>query len=171
MMGGKQGKVSGVETQSSLPSVRSPGAWQMTSVDVDAKEEWTRARAEAAQGHHGWRIVVLADDPDLGDWLWEEFHGAGSTVALATSGQEGLALLRSSEVDVVISEMGLPDLPDMDLLRELQALPKRPKVILTTSRHSAFLVARALEHGASAVLCKPFRIEKLLALVAHALGN
>lgn len=171
MMGGKQGKASGMETQVSLPGDRSLGTWQTTSVEVDTKEEWSRTRAKAAQGHHGWRIVVLADDPDLGDWLLEEFHSAGSIVALATSGQEGLELILSSVVDVVISEMGLPDLPGMDLLRALQSLPKRPKVILTTSRHSTFLVSRALEHGASAVLCKPFRMEQLLALVAHALGN
>jgi DNA-binding NtrC family response regulator len=171
MMGEKQSKASGEVTQVSIPGDRSPRGWQTTSVEVDAAEEWSRARAEAAQGPHGWRIVILADDPDLGDWLLEEFRSAGSTVALATSGQEGLELIQSSVVDVVISEMGLPDLPGMDLLRQLQSMPKMPKVILTTSRHSDFLVSRAIEHGASAVLCKPFRMERLLALVAHALGN
>jgi DNA-binding response OmpR family regulator len=114
---------------------------------------------------------VIAADPDMGDWLLEEFHHAGSVVALATSGQEGLELIRAGLVDVVISEMGLPDLPGMDLLRALQSLPKMPKVILTTSRHSDFLAMRAIEHGASAVMCKPFRMEQLLAVVARSLGN
>jgi DNA-binding response OmpR family regulator len=130
-----------------------------------------RIRVGAIQSQHGQRILIIADDPDFGDWLLDEFRHAGSSVALATSGREVLDLLRSGLVDVVISEMGLPDLPGMDLLRALRSLPKIPKVILTTSRHSDFLAMRAIEHGASAVLCKPFRMEQLLAVVARSLGN
>ena len=74
-------------------------------------------------------------------------------------------------MDVVISEMGLPDLPGMDLLRELHGLSKMPKVILTTNRHSDFLVERAVQNGASAVLTKPFRMEELLAAIARSLVN
>jgi DNA-binding response OmpR family regulator len=74
-------------------------------------------------------------------------------------------------VEIVISEMGLPDLPGMDLLRELQSMPKMPKVILTAGHQLDFLDSRAIENGASAVLCKPFRIEQLFALIAQALGN
>ncbi len=117
------------------------------------------------------RILLLVDDVDQGDWLQEELRQAGASVAWATRGREGLELLRSGAVDLVVSEMGLPDLPGIDLLRELGALPDMPKVILTTSRHSDFLAARAIERGASAVLCKPFAIEQLLALVGRLLGN
>ena len=171
MMGGKQSKVGGAENQVSIPRGRSPWVWETRSGNVDAGEERSRARAGTAQSQTGRRILLIADDPDLGDWLLEEFHNAGSVVALATSGQEGLELIRAGLVDVVISEMGLPGLPGMDLLRALKDLPKLPKVILTTSRHSDFLAMRAIEHGASAVLCKPFRMEHLMALVARALGN
>ncbi len=130
-----------------------------------------RIRVGAIQSQHGQRILIIADDPDFGDWLLDEFRHAGSSVALATSGREVLDLLRSGLVDVVISEMGLRDLPGMDLLRELQSMPKMPKVILTACHHSDFLESRAIENGASAVLCKPFRIEQLFASIAHALGN
>jgi len=171
MMGGKQRKVGGVETQGSLSRARTPWIWEMTSSDVDVGEVRSGARTGASQSQIGRRILVIAEDPDMGDWLLEEFHSAGSMVALATSGQEGLELIRAGLVDVVISEMGLPDLPGMDLLRELKNMPKMPKVLLTTSRHSDFLAMRAIEHGASAVLCKPFRMEHLLALVDRSLGN
>lgn len=171
MMGGKQSKVGGAGSQVPLPRIRSPWVWETTSGDVDAGGGRSRARVGTAQSQTGRRVLVIADDPDMGDWLLEEFHHAGSVVAVATSGQEGLELIRSGLVDVVISEMGLPDLPGMDLLRALRSLPKAPKVILTTSRHSDFLAMRAIEHGASAVLCKPFRMEQLLAVVARSLGN
>jgi DNA-binding response OmpR family regulator len=50
-------------------------------------------------------------------------------------------------------------------------MPNMPKVILTTNRHSDFLAERAVQNGASAVLCKPFRIEELLAAIARSLVN
>ena len=171
MTGGKQSKASVSETQGPIPRARSPWVWETTSNEIDAGEERSQAHAGAAQVQLGRRILVIAEDPDLGDWLLEEFHHAGSVVALATSGREGLELIRSGLVEVVVSEMGLPDLPGMDLLRELQSMPQRPKVILTMSRHSDFLAMRAIEHGASAVLCKPFSLEQLLVLVARSLGN
>jgi len=171
MIGGKQSKEGVSETQGPIPSVRSPWVWETTSVEGDAQVDRSRARSGAARAQLGRRILLIAEDPDLGDWLLEEFHHAGAIVALATSGREGLELIRSGLVEVVISEMGLPDLPGMDLLREIQSMPTRPKVILTTSRHSDFLAMRAIEHGASAVLCKPFRMEHLLVLVARSLEN
>lgn len=119
----------------------------------------------------GPRILIIAEDPDYGDWVLDEFQAIGCAVALSTTGREAVGLLRSGLVDVVLSEMGMSDLPGMDLLREVGAMNRKPKVILTTSRHSEFLANRALEKGATAVLSKPFEIEQLFALVKTALGN
>jgi two-component system KDP operon response regulator KdpE len=141
------------------------GEKQQPEVTVEATRHTSRIWQQ------GPRILILADDPDFGDWLLEEFQSRGCTVALATTGREAMGLLRSGLVDVAVSEMGLPDLPGMDLLREVTALSRKPKVILTTSRHSEFLAERALENGASAVLGKPFRMERLFDLVTAALGN
>jgi DNA-binding NtrC family response regulator len=171
MTGGEQDKFMGVEPQVSLPGGRPPGVWLARSAGTDAGEASLRLPARSARHQCGRRILLIADDADLGDWLLEEFRQSGATVALATRGRDGLALVRSGLVDVVISEMGLRDLPGMDLLRELRSVPKMPKVILTTSRHSDFLALRAIEHGASAILCKPFGMEQLWALVERLLGD
>ncbi len=171
MTGGEQDKLMDVESQVSFPGGRPPGVWLARLAGTGAGEELPRPPARAARHQCGRRILVIADDADFGDWLLEEFRQSGATVALATRGRDGLSLVRSGLVDVVISEMGLHDLPGMDLLRELQSMPKMPKVILTTSRHSDFLAMRAIEHGANAVLCKPFGMEQLWALVTHLLGD
>jgi DNA-binding response OmpR family regulator len=139
-------------------------------VDTEGKS----ARVSARTWTVGLRVLIVADDPDLGDWLLEEFQNSGCAVALATRGHEALDLIRTALVDVVIAEMGFPEMPGMDLLRALQAMtnmPKRPKVILTATRQSEYLRSRAVANGASAVLCKPFRMDQLLALVATALGD
>lgn len=136
---------------------------------VDATTEEAKRIGRIWQ--QGPRVLILAEDAALGEWLLEEFQSNGCAVALATRAREGMGLLRSELVDLVISEMTLPDLPGMDLLHQVRRLKRAPKVILTTSHTSDFLTKRALENGASAVLCKPFRMEQLLTLVAGALGN
>ena len=147
------------------------GGNQESISDVGGESERPRTCARGSYFQQGARILLVANDPDFGDWLLEEFKYVGCPVALATRGLDGLSLMRSGLVDVVVSEMGLPDLPGMDLLRELQGMDKAPKVILTTNRHSDLLAARALENGASAVLCKPFQMEQLFAAIAHSLVN
>ena len=157
-MGEKQSSEGGVGTEISGQESQPASAWPPSLSELGDAAERLRVRAGWAKIQHGPRILLVAEDPYLGDWLMEEFKCAGCAVALATLGKEGLQLIRSGLVDIVISEMGLSDLPGMDLLRELHGLPKMPKVILTTNRHSESLTTRALENGASAVLYKPFRM-------------
>jgi DNA-binding response OmpR family regulator len=152
-----------------------PTSWE----DAMTGERQVDTEVKAARGSSGiWtvgpRILVIADDPELGDWLFEEFQNRGCAVALATRRHEALDLVRSGLVDLVVAEMGFPEMPGMDLLRALQSMtnmPKRPKVILTATRQSEYLKSRVVANGASAVLCKPFRMEQLLALVATVLGD
>src|SRR6266542_4241497 len=142
------GMESGIAGQRGLREADPSGIWLASA---DPVEEPHGLSSAAVHAKSCWRILLLIDDPDLGEWLLEELRLFNAAVALATKGRQGLALVRSGLVDVIISEMGLPDLPGMDLLRELGGMPKMPKVILTTSRHSDFLAKRAIEHGASAV--------------------
>lgn len=135
--------------------------------DVGAEE----AKRIGRVWQQGPRILILAEDAVLGESLLEGFQEKGCAVALATRGRDGLRLLRSGLVDLVVSEMALPDLPGMDLLQEVRTLKRRPKVILTTRHHSDYLALRAIENGATAVLCKPLHMEQLFALVARVLGN
>ena len=147
------------------------GGNQSGTDKVGSGAERPRARENGMHLQQGARVLLVAQDPDFGDWLLEEFKYVGCALALATRGQDALSLMGSGLVDVVVAEMSLPDLPGMDLLRELRGMEKAPKVILTVNRRSDFLVARAMENGASAVLCKPFRMEQLFAAITRSLAN
>jgi len=169
MNGGEQNGFRGRYEHGGPGGTQPPGIWLADS--AEGLDEPLAASVMATHEQPGPCVLVLADDPALGDWLLEELRQAGATAAVATNGRDGLALLRSGVVDVLISEMGLPDLPGIELLRTLPSLTKIPKVILTTSRQSEFLARRAIENGASAVVSKPFRVEQLLAIVARLLGH
>lgn len=116
-------------------------------------------------------VVVVAPDLAMGEWVCDELERVGYRVVLAESGRRCIHLLQSGEVDVVISDMEQRDLPGLDLLRELQTLTAKAKVILTTSLLSDWRTSRAIGLGASAVLRRPFRIERLLSLLATALES
>jgi len=170
----KESDVGKVEVKNPAEPTRLAGNLQIPTGVVDDSgvvAERLRIRAGATRFQRSARILLVVDDPDFGDWLLDEFKYVGCAVALATRGAEGLPLIRSGLVDVVISEMGLPDLPGLDLLRALRGMSKSPKVILTTNRHSDFLAARAMEDGASAVLSKPFPMEDLLSAITRSLAN
>ena len=127
--------------------------------------------AQEPQKSGSWRILLMIEDIDLGEWLLGELRLLGAFVAWSTKASEGLTLARSGLVDVVIAEMGLPDLHGMDLLRELRNMTKMPKVILTTSCHFDFLAKRAIEGGATAILSKPIQMEQLEELLTRLLGD
>jgi CheY-like chemotaxis protein len=159
----------GAEGRGQLAGPRLPGLWLADAAKTGGA--WRQRRARGGHGQRHWRVLLLDDDADRGEWLLDELRTTVSAVAWATKGREGMALVSSCAVDLVIAEMGLPDLPGLDLLRALRASPRMPKVILITNRRSDFLATRAIENGASAVMCKPFGGERLLALAAHLLGD
>lgn len=167
MTSGQQNVVKGGTPTSA--SARPAKMWLASTASSETKGPGVQV--DSASEAQARRILLLVDDPDQGHWLLDELRERAAPVAWSTKGREGLSLVRSGLVDVVVAEMGLPDLPGLDLLRELRSLPAMPKVILTANHRSEFLAARAIEGGASAVLCKPYTIDQLLALVAHLFGN
>jgi DNA-binding NtrC family response regulator len=116
-------------------------------------------------------VLVVASDAEMGEWLRAELERAGHRVLLAESGRRCIDLVQSGEVDVVLSDMEQCDLPGLDLLRELSGVALMPKVILTTSLLSDWRTSQAIRLGASAVLRRPFRMERLLSIMAASLEN
>lgn len=112
-------------------------------------------------------ILVVDDEYALVDALAELLAGEGWTVAAASDGREGLAVLRAQPlppslclVDVMMPFMGGYEF--LRVVREDPALSEVPVVLMSAAARSA----EALRAGATAFLRKPFRIDELLALLA-----
>jgi CheY-like chemotaxis protein len=116
-------------------------------------------------------VLVVTADPQMGEWLREELERVGHRVLLADNGRRCMDLLKSGEVEVVLSDMEQRDLPGLALLRELGGVALMPKVILTTSLLSDWRTSQAIRLGASAVLRRPFRVERLLSIMATSLDS
>src|SRR5262245_2234326 len=87
---------------------------------------------EAAQLRDA-RVLVVDDDPDMRDFLKEELEDEGYAVELASGGRSAVERVKQGGIDLVVSDVRMPDLDGLDLLRELQASAFQPHVITITA--------------------------------------
>lgn len=110
------------------------------------------------------RVLVIEDDAAIGRLLRHSLTGAGNTVAVATDGTSGLTLAVQEQPDVVLLDLGLPDLDGRQVLRMLRAVSRVP-VIVITAQDDDRTVVEALDAGADDYLVKPFGGEQLAARI------
>jgi two-component system response regulator HydG len=116
-------------------------------------------------------LLVVEDDPDMLALLQEHLQGEGYRVAALTSGREALARLRSEIFDVVITDLRMPDVDGMEVLRACREIQPEARVILVTAFGTVETAIRAIREGAFDYTTKPFRLEEISLLVAKALDD
>jgi DNA-binding response OmpR family regulator len=121
-----------------------------------------------ADGEPSVVVLVVEDDRVIADGLVQELTGHGYVTRLARTGQEALDLARRAPPDVVLLDLGLPDLDGVHVCRSLRrSLPTVPIVILT-ARDTDVDIVVGLDAGANDYVTKPFSMHVLLArLRAH----
>ncbi|MBI1848107.1 MAG: sigma-54-dependent Fis family transcriptional regulator, partial [Candidatus Rokubacteria bacterium] len=130
----------------------------------------TSASTPAEAGGPAVRPVVLAIDDDPG--LRESFRlilDDEYDVVVAASGHEGLEILRTSQVDLVLLDIRMPDMNGIEVLERIKALDEQVEVILVTAVKTVRIAVAAMKLGAFDYLTKPFEEDELLALVRRAL--
>ncbi len=124
----------------------------------------TRVRARAA-------ILVVDDDAAMRDYLKEELEHEGFTVEVANDGRAGLERVKRGGVDLVVSDVKMPEIDGLDLLREIRAVEPCPYVITITAFGSIDTAIRAVKLGAYDFLIKPFEMDRLLLTIDKALAE
>lgn len=115
-------------------------------------------------------ILVIDDEPQIQRAIRTILTEKGFQVSTASRGEEGLALAAASEPDIVILDLGLPDMDGVEVTRRLREWTQCPILILSVRDSERDKVA-ALDQGADDYLTKPFGIEELLARVRVALRH
>lgn len=110
------------------------------------------------------RILVIDDEPQIRRFLDISLRAQGYVVALAESGRAGLAELAAHGADLVVLDIGLPDLDGHDVLAELRQWSQVPVIMLTVRDGEAEKVA-ALDGGANDYVTKPFGVQELMARI------
>ena len=111
------------------------------------------------------RILVVDDDPAVRDAVARAMRYAGHDVSVAGDGQEGLDVLATAPVDLVILDVAMPRLDGLETARRLRSAGDRTPVLMLTARDSVGERVDGLDAGADDYLVKPFALEELRARV------
>jgi DNA-binding response OmpR family regulator len=110
------------------------------------------------------RLLLIEDDPAIRTPLLRALRDRGHAVAAASTAMEGLRAALDDKPDLVVLDLGLPDVDGAELLRMLRAVSRVP-VIVATARDAEAEIVRVLDAGADDYLVKPFTAAQLDARV------
>ena len=112
------------------------------------------------------KILIVEDNPEVIESLeiLFELRWAEAKIIPATKGEKGIELAKTDSVDMVILDLGLPDMDGFDVLRQIRNFSDVP-VIIVTAKHEEIYRAKGMELGADDFITKPFSPDDFLTRV------
>ncbi len=120
------------------------------------------------QGAGPARVLVVDDEPAILRFLRTGLGAQGYVVSEAQDGQAALAALRRSAIDLVVLDLGLPDMDGLEVIRQMRASGSALPIIVLSSRGDERGKVEALDLGADDYVTKPFGIDELFARIRAA---
>ena len=163
-----------------IPAVRVGRQWRFRKRDIDAWLESQRPRAmrpsptstRVATPTGGRpRVLVVDDEASIRDLLAKTLALAEYDVDLAPDGRTGLERLRMIPYDLLITDLKMPGVDGLAVIREARRLKADIPVIIITGFSTEASAIEAVNLGVSGYLTKPFRVPRVLAAAAKALGE
>jgi len=111
------------------------------------------------------RVLLIEDDARLVEALGRQLREAGFAVDVSSDGKEGLYFGEEYPIDLAIIDLGLPELPGLDVIRRLRERGREFPILVLTARSQWQDKVAGLEAGADDYLTKPFHVEELMARI------
>jgi len=109
------------------------------------------------------RILLVEDDTSLAEGVRTALRREGFTVNRVATGKAALEAIGVEPPELVVLDLGLPDMDGLNVLKRLHGLASPPLVIVLTARNTTEDKVTGLDHGADDYLAKPFEMRELLA--------
>ena len=166
-----------------IPAVRVGRQWRFRKRDIDAWLETQRprgargaaaqapARATPAPPGGRPRVLVVDDEATIRDLLSKTLALAEYDVDMAPDGRTALERLRIIPYDLLITDLKMPGVDGLSVIREARRLKADLPVIIITGFSNEASAIEAVNLGVSGYLTKPFRVPRVLAAAAKALGE
>ena len=164
-----------------IPAVRVGRQWRFRKRDIDAWLESQRPRTSrpaasaparaSAPAAGPPRVLVVDDEATIRDLLSKTLALAEYEVDLAPDGRTALERLRIVPYDLLITDLKMPGVDGLAVIREARRLKADIPVIIITGFSTEASAIDALNLGVSGYLTKPFRVPRVLAAAAKALGE
>jgi two-component system KDP operon response regulator KdpE len=114
------------------------------------------------------RILVVDDEPAILRFLRAGLGSQGYVLLEAETGQKALDAVRSKHPDIVVLDLGLPDIDGLQVIKRTRDAGSAVPIIVLSSRNDEAAKVQALDFGADDYVTKPFGIEELLARIRAA---
>jgi len=163
-----------------IPAVRVGRQWRFRKRDIDAWLESQRPRATrstsaqpraSASSAGRPRVLVVDDEASIRDLLAKTLALAEYDVDLAPDGRSALERLRMIPYDLLITDLKMPGVDGLAVIREARRMKADMPVIIITGFSTESSAIEAVNLGVSGYLTKPFRVPRVLAAAAKALGE
>ena len=116
------------------------------------------------------KILVVEDEKSIAHFISSVLSANGYEAMQARNGSEALSIISSHCPDLIILDLGLPDMDGLEILRQLRSWSSLPVVVVSARSHEKDKVT-ALDLGADDYLTKPFGTDELLARVRTAIRH
>ncbi|MBI3210715.1 MAG: response regulator transcription factor [Candidatus Solibacter usitatus] len=111
------------------------------------------------------RILVIEDEKRIADFVSRGLESAGYAVDIAYDGHGGINLSRDTAYDLIILDLGLPDIDGLEVLDKIRSRKSSPPTLILSARNAVDDRVKGLELGADDYMVKPFAFVELLARV------
>mgnify|MGYP005840218791 CR=1 FL=1 len=126
------------------------------------------AQAGARQGQGRPSVLIVEDEADIRDLLADTLSLRNYVSTGAATGRDGIRLAGAHCPDLVLLDVGLPDISGLEVLRQVKQACPRTAVVIVTARTALDVAVTALNAGADGYVAKPFLVDELLAVVDRA---
>ncbi|MBF0620766.1 MAG: response regulator [Magnetococcales bacterium] len=118
------------------------------------------------------KIMTVDDSSSVRQMVGLTLKGAGYDVSEGVDGQDALNKLKTAQVDMVVTDLNMPNMDGITLIRELRALPqyKFTPIVMLTTESQATRKQEGKSAGATGWIVKPFKPDQLLGVVKKVLG-
>ena len=117
------------------------------------------------------RILVIEDDPGMRDLMEKSLEEAGHEVFLAADGKQGLKLQRAEAMELIITDIYMPEMEGLEFIRTIRKGTSNIPIIAVTGDTDPRSLESAKKLGAVKTMTKPFRPEELRAAVRMVLNR
>ena len=114
-------------------------------------------------------VLIIDDEAGLRDMLMFGLSDRGYRVVTAASGEEGLEKIRSEKFDLVVTDIMMPGIGGIEVLKEIKRLSSEAEVIMATGYATLDTAVESMKQGAADYISKPYGLDKLCTLFDKAL--
>lgn len=116
-------------------------------------------------------VLLIEDDPPIRRLLRTSLGANGFEIIEAASGQDGLAAIRAQKPELVLLDLGLPDMDGLNVIRSIRGSGDKTPIVVLSSRGEEGVKVEALNLGADDYVIKPFGMAELIARIRTALRH